>query len=199
MSEMRNIDVKQSVSSLAHPDATIQILYQTHYSRTVQRCQKWLVFKEDAEDASQEVFLRVTRALPNFRNECRFETWLYLVTKNVCRNMNRGARRKKRALHSSFEDHYAGRVHTGDTGSPFPQAQTHCEVRQLMACVSDIYDTLSLQHQRLFDLKIIRGLTYEEVAHHLNIATGTVKSRLARLRIQLKSRHDLMIHLSNSP
>ena len=108
-------------------------------------------------------------------------------------------RRKKRALHSSFEDHYAGRVHTGDTGSPFPQTLTYCEVRQLMACVSDIYDTLSLQHQRLFDLKIIRGLTYEEVAHHLNIATGTVKSRLARLRIQLKSRHDLMIHLSNSP
>ena len=197
MSEIRNIDVEQPVSSLAHADATIRILYQSHYSRTVQRCEKWLLFKEDAEDASQEVFLRVTRALPNFRNECRFETWLYLVTKNVCRNMNRGARRKKRALHLSFEDYYAAGTRTDDTSSPFPQTQTQCEVRQLITCVSDIYDTLSLQHQRLFELKIIRGLTYEEVAQHLDIATGTVKSRLARLRIQLKGRHDLMIHLSN--
>ncbi|MGI6498804.1 MAG: RNA polymerase sigma factor [Oscillospiraceae bacterium] len=137
---------------------------------------------EDARDLAQEAFLLAYRRLPAFRMECSFSTWLYRLTSNVCIDFLR-REKKRRSMTVSIEDP-AGRREIGDSRWNEPQGEL--ERLEVRAALERGIRCLSEEHRQILVLREIGGLSYEEIGALLKLESGTVKSRLARARRQMR-------------
>jgi RNA polymerase sigma-70 factor (ECF subfamily) len=141
--------------------------------------------EEEARDAAQEAFLKAYRALPDFKGEARFSSWLYQITVNLCRDRLR--RRKGRNLVSldALED--AGPV----VAARAPGALDLVEQLDLRRAVRRAIEALSEEQREVVILKEYQGLTFLEIAQALELPVSTVKTRLYRglgqLRLQLQN------------
>lgn len=130
------------------------------------------------DDIAQEVFIKVYHALPNFRFESSFYTWVYRITVNKCRDE---LRKKKVKRFFSFHS---------------VESSTNIKIENLMTTTFDdenIRGVIDEQLKKLPEkfrmpiiLKDIDGLSYDEIAEVLDCEVGTVKSRLSRGRSMLK-------------
>jgi RNA polymerase sigma factor (sigma-70 family) len=132
----------------------------------------------DAEDLTQEVFVRVFRSLPSY-TPGTFEGWLHRITTNLFLDM---ARRKQRIRFEGLGEETAARL--GD-GGPSP-AQAFDE-RHLDTDIQDALKALAPEYRAAVILCDIEGLSYEEIADTLGIKLGTVRSRIHRGRAQLRA------------
>lgn len=130
----------------------------------------------DADEVAQEAFLSAWKALPNFRGDSRFSTWLYQLTSHAAIDL---MRREKRQI--AAED--IAEVSAPDPG-PSPQQQAErSETRQ---AVRDAMGQLSPEYRQIVVLRFLQELSYEEIGAVLKLPPGTVKSRLNRAKAQLK-------------
>jgi RNA polymerase sigma-70 factor (ECF subfamily) len=147
---------------------------------------------EDAKDIYQEVFIRVFRALPGFRFESKFSTWLHKITTNVCLTQRLKAKRHRhQSLDQEFE-HADGTSFTlsevlaDDTATPEKESQDSEITQQIQKAL----EVLSPQQKLVFTLKHYQGYKLREIAEMMNCAEGTVKKHLfvanEKLRDQLK-------------
>ncbi|MDD4509559.1 MAG: sigma-70 family RNA polymerase sigma factor [Oscillospiraceae bacterium] len=137
---------------------------------------------EDARDLAQEAFLLAYRRLPAFRMECSFSTWLYRLTANLCIDFLRRERRRK-SMTVSMEDQM-GQQEEGANQWQEPQAEL--ERLEMRAVLEQGISRLSEEHRQILLLREMSGLSYEEIGSLLKLEAGTVKSRLARARTQLR-------------
>lgn len=139
------------------------------------------IFNEGSlvDDIAQEVFIRVYEALPRFRFESSFYTWLYRITVNKSRDELRKRRTKKFfSLHSMLDassDELQSKIRV------FPEDNSAKEL------VNKGLQQLPDKFRIPIVLKDIDGLSYEEMAEILQCEVGTVKSRLSRARAMLRS------------
>ena len=131
----------------------------------------------DAEDLTQEVFVRVFRSLPTY-TPGTFEGWLHRITTNLFLDM---ARRRQRIRFEGLGDDAAGRL-SGDEPTP---AQAF-DARHLDGDVQQALAALAPEYRAAVVLCDIEGLSYEEVASTLGVKLGTVRSRIHRGRAQLR-------------
>jgi RNA polymerase sigma-70 factor (ECF subfamily) len=140
--------------------------------------------RDEALDLSQEVFLRVFRTLSRFRGQSSLRTWIYRIVINQARNRQRWRRRRRRADLVSLDDHLE---RCGDL-----EATTEVLPDRLLASKETAARIWAAMEQLPFDqrtalvLREIDGLRYEEIAFSLDVAVGTVKSRLTRARQTLR-------------
>lgn len=136
--------------------------------------------EEDAWDVAQEAFLAAWRALPGFRGESGFSTWLYRLTANAAIDCLR--REKKRWGELSIE---GGELPLSlpDAG---PSPQEAAEGGELRAAVNAALARLTDQHRTVLILRELQELSYEEIAGALGLDLGTVKSRISRARKALR-------------
>lgn len=144
---------------------------------------------EEARDLTQETFLRTFQNIKRFRGDADLKTWIYRIAVNQARNRWRWWRRRRRDVTVSLD---AGDSHHEETvgsrlrdwSSPDPEQQTlaHEREKALMTGLS----SLSRPYRETVILRDIEGLSYEEIATTLEISVGTVKSRLARGRNELR-------------
>lgn len=136
--------------------------------------------EEDAWDVAQEAFLAAWRALPGFRGESGFSTWLYRLTANAAIDCLR--REKKRRGELSIE---GGELPLSlpDAG---PSPQEAAEGGELRAAVNAALARLTDQHRTVLILRELQELSYEEIAGALGLDLGTVKSRISRARKALR-------------
>ncbi len=142
----------------------------------------------DAEDLSQEVWLRAARALTEFRAESSFYTWLRRITIHTFLN-HRRARTVKHADETTTArwlelDAAALDAHA----TPAHDAEDALHDRLLVAQVFGALAELPAQQRLIFLLKHHEGMTYEEIAIELNCAPGTVKKALFRAVVKLRAR-----------
>jgi RNA polymerase sigma-70 factor (ECF subfamily) len=149
----------------------------------------------DAEDLSQEVWLRAYRSLDSFRAESSLYTWLRRIAVNLFLNDRRAARSRGEALSRDRPStHDAPRGASRDDEATESSAARAFDVesalheRLLLARVRDALAELSPQQRLVFLLKHEEGLTYEEIAREINCSTGTVKKSLARAVAKLRAR-----------
>lgn len=139
----------------------------------------------EALDLSQEVFLRVFRTMRGFRGQSALRTWIYRIVVNQASNRQRWWRRRRRAQQVSFEQHVEAH---GDL--PDPRRLDLPDVvlgqKELAGRIQRALDGLPFDQRTALVLREIDGLSYEEIAFSLNVAVGTVKSRLARAREQMR-------------
>ncbi len=130
----------------------------------------------DADEVAQEAFLSAWKALPNFRGDSRFSTWLYQLTSHAAIDL---MRREKRQIVA--ED-------ITDVGAPDPAPgpQQQAEQSETRQAVRDAMAQLSPEYRQIVVLRFLQELSYEEIGAVLKLPPGTVKSRLNRAKSQLK-------------
>lgn len=131
---------------------------------------------DSAEDVTQEAFLAAWRALPEFRGDCRFSTWLYRLVSNAAIDCLR--REKKHRDTGDVDD-----LELPD-GGPSPQEQA--ERNDTRDAVRRALDRLSPEHRQVLLLRFMQELDYGEIARALNVSEGTVKSRINRAKSKLR-------------
>ena len=127
--------------------------------------------REDALDATQEVFIKIFRSISSFKGDSSLSTWIFRITKNVCID----TLRKNKAV---FEDEIPETL--ADTSLPTPEeALLLCQKKDLVkSCIKK----LPLNYKTVLLLREYEGMSYSEIAETLEISEGTVKSRIARSR-----------------
>lgn len=131
---------------------------------------------DSAEDVTQEAFLAAWRALPEFRGDCRFSTWLYRLVSNAAIDCLR--REKKHRDTGDVDD-----LELPD-GGPSPQEQA--ERSDTRDAVRRALDRLSPEHRQVLLLRFMQELDYGEIARALDVSEGTVKSRINRAKSKLR-------------
>jgi RNA polymerase sigma-70 factor, ECF subfamily len=149
-----------------------------------------LASREEAEELTQEIFLKVYRQVRSFRGDSLFSTWLYQVASNHCKNRLKYLQRRKQGLHDSLdapiqtEEGQVERSIPDNTKIP----ETLVAGKELQRLVSEKIATLPEDYRMVVVLRDIQGLSYEEIAEITGTVEGTVKSRLHRARMELKER-----------
>jgi len=129
---------------------------------------------EEAQDATQEIYVRVWRALPGFRGEARLTTWLYRIAVNSCLNRRR---RLKGRLAEVEDDGILERLESSEA-NPADVAIQNDRNRTLWAAVR----RLPAKYQTVIHLFYQQQLTYDEMAEVLAMPLGTIKAQLNRAR-----------------
>jgi len=147
---------------------------------------RYLGNREDALDASQEVFLRVFRFLPGFQEESGFSTWIYRIGVNVCKDMLiKRSRRNEQSIEVEDEEQEQRTADIADVRYDPELVMEQAELRTVLsAAIADLPE----QQREVIVLRDIQGLSYEEIATVLSLESGTVKSRLSRARENLRKK-----------
>jgi len=130
--------------------------------------------EEDARDVCQEAFLRAFRALPGFKGQAKFSSWLYRITLNLCRDW---MRRQKRAPVSQMPEDTDAMELASQTG-PVESIEDLVARRQLSAAVEDAMALLPDEQRTAIILKEYHGMTFQEIADLQGCPLSTVKTRL---------------------
>lgn len=136
--------------------------------------------EEEALDLAQETFVRAWTALPNFRGQSQFRTWLYRIVTNLCYNRLPKLRRSLIEL----GDDVIAEIPEAEINSGNPAQGV--ESRELRSHLHQAIDHLDENYRLLISLRYQSELSYEEIATTLNLPLGTVKNGLFRARAQLR-------------
>ncbi len=153
-------------------DALGQV-YDAYGQRVYRLCRSLLGQDADAEDASQEVFLRIHAKASSFGGRSKFSTWIYRLTVNHCLNRRKQRLRLLKTT-ATLDDREC-------VGPDATEAVDHREQ------VDVLLSSLRSEYRAVVVLREIQGLTYKEISEVLEIPLGTVMSRLARARDELVS------------
>ncbi len=162
-----------------------------HFERPVYSlCFRILGDAEEARDAAQETFLKVYRGLKGFRGESGLKTWIYRIAINQAMNQQRWWRRRHRDETVSLDLTRGDSELTiesslrGTGASPEQMAISSERERRIMKALGEVKQ----EYRVVLILREIEDLSYEEIAETLAISIGTVKSRIARGREELRRR-----------
>jgi RNA polymerase sigma-70 factor (ECF subfamily) len=143
---------------------------------------------EEARDLTQETFLRAFQSIGRFRGEADLRTWIYRIAINQARNRWRWWRRRRRdstvSLDATQGESNQTLLGTLAESSENPEQQTLAHEREL--ALRSALQKVSRAYRETVILRDIEGFSYEEIATTLAINVGTVKSRLARGREELR-------------
>ena len=136
--------------------------------------------EEEALDLAQETFVRAWSALPNFRGQSQFRTWLYRIVTNLCYNRLPNLRRSLNELGDEII------MDIPETNLTFDNPARGMESRELRSHLHQAIDQLDETYRLLISLRYQNELSYEEIAALLNLPLGTVKTGLFRAKEQLR-------------
>lgn len=166
-------------------------LFARYQGMVFQLSYRLLGDKEEALDVSQEVFLTVYRKLKNFRGESSLKTWIYRIAINLASNRCRWWNRLRRRGTISLDEHLAGELgrsiadtipcHDKSPEQSLLVEEERTEIERSLL-------SLPIQQRIAVVMRDIDGLSYEEIAEAMSVSLGTVKSRIARGREELKRR-----------
>jgi len=137
--------------------------------------------REDAEEVSQDIFIKAYRALPDFRGASKFSTWLYTIVNTTCITF---LRKKRLEVHSLDNEKVFEVADSQDSG----MKANLVEQKSRMAMVNDAIKMLSTDDAEVITLFYKGEQTLEEIARILGIEANTVKVRLHRARARLKEK-----------
>ncbi len=141
---------------------------------------------EDARDVCQETFLRAFRALPGFRGQAKFSSWLYRIALNLCRDW---IRRQRRAPVSQMPEGVDEGEFAAGNG-PSESVEDLVARRQLSGVVEAAMETLPEEQRTAIILKEYHGMTFQEIADLQSCPLSTVKTRLYQGLTVLRKRLD---------
>lgn len=179
------------VDRVKRGDAKAFEMLVVKYQRRIERLIGRMVRDVDlVPDLAQETFIRAYRAIPQFRGESAFYTWLYRIAVNTAKKALVELKRDPLLLESSRtsgdDDDETYRVENELTDGETPEAVLAS--REIAEAVNKAIDALSEDLRQAITLREIEGLSYDEIADVMNCPIGTVRSRIFRAREAIAER-----------
>ena len=170
--------------------AAFDNLVLKHKDRVFNLCYRLLGDYEEANDSAQEAFIKVYGSLKKFRFESAFSTWLYRIAVNTCKNkLKSSAFRQKRKMIPIDNPVSGNMIHPGQEIQDEGQSPAmELEKKERMRVIQEAINALPPDQKEVVTLRDIEGFSYEEVAEITGFNLGTVKSRLARARQDLRKK-----------
>ena len=181
MTDARAIDARTRADEAdvararAGDTAAFAALVRRHQDRVFGFILRMLDARDEAMELTQDVFVKAWQALPGWRPEARFSTWLLQIARNAALDQ---LRRRRLIQFAPLDDG----MDVADT-APGPEARYASRQRQ--ALLENALQQIAAEHREILLLREVEDLSYGELAAVLGIAEGTVKSRLARARAAL--------------
>ena len=165
-------------------EGAFEQLLLAHQKSVYNLCLRMAGNPDDALDLSQEAFIRAWRALGQYQFDAAFSTWLFRLTGNICIDFLRKQKRQQHMSLTATDEDESGEEFAVPDPAPGPEEQAvHNERRQ---AVARAMAALPEDYRAVMQLRAVEALSYEQIAEILDIKVGTVKSRLARARAQLR-------------
>ena len=174
-------------ASQAGDERAFEELVRRHERRLLRFALNVLHNREDAEEAIQEVFLKVFRNLSRFQENAKFSSWLFRIALNECLIKLRSRGKAQRV---SLD----GDLHAGGDNKPMeiadwgPNPEERYTAEELRAILGKCLQSLSPSILAVFQLRDVEQLSTEETARILEISIPAVKTRLFRARLQLRDK-----------
>ena len=181
----------------ANEDAAYDELVRVYHASIFHVAYRMLGDSAEASDVVQEIFLKVFRNIGGVKGEAALKTWIFRIALSEILNRLRWWRRRYRFATVSLDDHPAtnGNGRNGRyVADSKPTPEEVLESKEQETAIQQALSRLSSDHRSIIVLRDIEGFSYSEIAEVLGISIGTVKSRIARARSDLKK--SLMRYLS---
>jgi RNA polymerase sigma-70 factor (ECF subfamily) len=163
-------------------------LLVTKYQRKLSRLlSRFIRDPAEVEDVAQEAFVKAYRALPSFRGDSAFYTWLYRIGINTAKN-HLVAMGRRAPTTTEFDADEAETFEDGDQLRDINTPESLMMSRQIGETVNAAMDALPEELRTAITLREIEGLSYEEIAAIMNCPIGTVRSRIFRAREAIAAR-----------
>lgn len=172
---------KELVRRVRRGDAAAFDLLYTRYQHKVHGLiGRYLTRPEDVEDIAQETFIKAYRALPRFRGESAFYTWLYRIAVNTAKNHLAARHQRVQTVELDAEDADGGDLPAALKQEHGPEDALRSE--QLKGAIDDALAALPEDLRSALTLREFNGLSYAQIAEVLGCPVGTVRSRIFRAR-----------------
>jgi RNA polymerase sigma-70 factor (ECF subfamily) len=164
---------------LTGDQAAWEAIVRQNWRKVFNVAYKFVGKHDEAEDLTQDIFLKIFKALKTFDRRANFQTWIISISRNLCIDHYRSVRKERQMI--------AREVDTGDLQPMSPdrgpyQAAEHQDLRALLR---QALQTLPVTLRTAVILRDLQELSYQEIAAQLGLPEGTVKSRINRGRIEL--------------
>ncbi|MEO0085727.1 MAG: RNA polymerase sigma factor [candidate division WOR-3 bacterium] len=165
--EARVVPVRVARRAACWTDEDFERIYELYKNRVYSTACRMVSNRTDAEDITQDVFVRVYKKLGSFRGEAELSTWIYRITMNCCLDY---LRRRKRDLGVQFPP---------DFDAPGPGID-------IINLIEGALPSMPQGYRQVFVLHDLQGMKHSEIAEILGIAEGASKSQLHRARAFLR-------------
>ncbi|EOD55462.1 RNA polymerase sigma factor RpoE [Aeromonas rivuli] len=180
MSDQNLLD-EQLVERVQRGDKNaFNLLVKKYQHKVVNLVARYVNNPGDVPDVAQEAFIKAYRALPTFRGESAFYTWLYRIAVNTAKNYitSQGRRPPSSDVEADEAEYYAGGEALQEVATPENLALTDEIKRTVFAAIEALPEDL----RTAITLRELEGLSYEEIAEIMDCPVGTVRSRIFRAR-----------------
>jgi RNA polymerase sigma-70 factor (ECF subfamily) len=174
----------------------LQKMYEVFQPKMLRYVRR-LVGEDEAEDVTQEVFIKAGMALPNFRGEASLSTWLYRIATNCANDLLRSPSYRRMAAQdlgdvTSSEDTEEAHIRGRCTGERAPEVEQQVVQEEMSECIRSYMSRLPENYRTVLVLSDMEELSNKEIAEILGVSLETVKIRLHRARARL--REEFMTH-----
>ena len=167
-----------------HAFELLVVKYQRKLGRLLSR---FIRDPAEVEDVAQEAFIKAYRALPSFRGDSAFYTWLYRIGINTAKNYLVAMGRRAPTT-TEFDSEEAENFEDGDQLRDLNTPEAELMTRQIAATVNQAMEELPEELRTAITLREIEGMSYEDIANVMNCPIGTVRSRIFRARETIADR-----------
>ena len=176
---------------LAGDQAAWELIVRQNWRKVFNVAYKFVGKHDEAEDLTQDIFLKIFKALNTFDRRANFQTWIISISRNLCIDHYRSVRKERQTIARDVDSSDLQPA-TTERG-PYAQA----EHQDLKAQLRQALETLPVTLRTAVVLRDLQELSYQEIADRLGLPEGTVKSRINRGRIELA--HQLKRVQDNQP
>ncbi len=164
---------------LGGDQAAWESIVRQHWRKVFNIAYKFVGKHDEAEDLTQDVFLKIFKSLNSFDRRANFQTWLISVSRNLCIDHYRSVRKERETINRDIDPGDLAPAST--SASPYAQI----ELRDRVALLRQALDRLAPTLRTAVMMRDIQELSYQEIADSLSLPEGTVKSRINRGRTEL--------------
>ncbi|MGE5372187.1 MAG: RNA polymerase sigma factor [Solirubrobacterales bacterium] len=171
-----------------HPKPVFPEIYETYHAPILRYLSRFLGPSE-AEDVTQEVFIKVSKSMDDFRGDAKLSTWIYRIATNAAIDKMRGNKTRPPAAHDWDPD-------APVKSMIIPNELDHHLIRgEMNECIRLVVDDLPEQYRVVLILKDFEGLKNSEIADILGVSLDAAKVRLHRARAKLKKDMERKCHV----
>jgi len=183
----RDLDQELVLRAQNGDQRAFELLVVKYERRIARLLSRMIRDQSEIEDVSQEAFIKAYRALPSFRGESAFYTWLYRIAINTAKN-HLSTLGRRPVLATEYEDEDGDSVDAASLVPDFHTPETELSNKQIVSTVNEAVDALPEELREAITLREMDGMSYDEIAAAMDCPIGTVRSRIFRAREAIANR-----------